>query len=134
MRADGRIPDSDALDARLEKRVRGWVPAVEAALVRHIEPARAARLALRHAATFPAPYRSMNDAEEAAEDILRLAALARSEEHTSELQSLMRISYAVFCLKKKKQKTHTISAHKIYTNTDNIYKKKIDREKVRTNA
>src|SRR3546814_5835650 len=29
--------------------------------------------------------------------------LARSEEHTSELQSLMRISYAVFCLKKKKQ-------------------------------
>src|SRR3546814_8399354 len=34
----------------------------------------------------------------------------RSEEHTSELQSLMRISYAVFCLKKKKDKcTHTIN-------------------------
>src|SRR3546814_10460227 len=32
------------------------------------------------------------------------AASARSEEHTSELQSLMRISYAVFCLKKKKIK------------------------------
>src|SRR3546814_10466384 len=31
----------------------------------------------------------------------RLASLGRSEEHTSELQSLMRISYAVFCLKKK---------------------------------
>src|SRR3546814_4649311 len=31
---------------------------------------------------------------------------ARSEEHTSELQSLMRISYAVFCLKKKKKKSH----------------------------
>src|SRR3546814_8146007 len=30
---------------------------------------------------------------------------ARSEEHTSELQSLMRISYAVFCLKKKKKQT-----------------------------
>src|SRR3546814_1976142 len=30
----------------------------------------------------------------------------RSEEHTSELQSLMRISYAVFCLKKKKKQTH----------------------------
>src|SRR3546814_8761625 len=49
----------------------------------------------------------------------RLAAAAggdpafRSEEHTSELQSLMRISYAVFCLKKKKTKTkdHT----KLYT-------------------
>src|SRR3546814_9688569 len=32
----------------------------------------------------------------------------RSEEHTSELQSLMRISYAVFCLKKKKQKNPKI--------------------------
>src|SRR3546814_7457395 len=32
--------------------------------------------------------------------------LRRSEEHTSELQSLMRISYAVFCLKKKKQTKH----------------------------
>src|SRR3546814_6523814 len=32
---------------------------------------------------------------------------ARSEEHTSELQSLMRISYAVFCLKKKKNKYRT---------------------------
>src|SRR3546814_9983461 len=31
----------------------------------------------------------------------------RSEEHTSELQSLMRISYAVFCLNKKKRATHT---------------------------
>src|SRR3546814_4474473 len=35
-------------------------------------------------------------------------ALTRSEEHTSELQSLMRISYAVFCLKKKKTKTWKI--------------------------
>src|SRR3546814_5221271 len=61
--------------------------------------------------------------EEAGEDITRLSGagdgdinrpfletvktrqtwLLRSEEHTSELQSLMRISYAVFCLKKKKQ-------------------------------
>src|SRR3546814_4113357 len=32
-----------------------------------------------------------------------IVAVLRSEEHTSELQSLMRISYAVFCLKKKKQ-------------------------------
>src|SRR3546814_6921314 len=37
---------------------------------------------------------------------------ARSEEHTSELQSLMRISYAVFCLKKKKTSS----------NPDNYYK------------
>src|SRR3546814_11297285 len=36
-----------------------------------------------------------------------LARLRRSEEHTSELQSLMRISYAVFCLKKKKRNKKT---------------------------
>src|SRR3546814_8560544 len=35
--------------------------------------------------------------------------VARSEEHTSELQSLMRISYAVFCLKKKKYKLQLYS-------------------------
>src|SRR3546814_3808876 len=34
----------------------------------------------------------------------------RSEEHTSELQSLMRISYAVFCLKKKKTQSNTHTA------------------------
>src|SRR3546814_6837685 len=41
------------------------------------------------------------DARRKAPEILRLAQ-QRSEEHTSELQSLMRISYAVFCLKKQK--------------------------------
>src|SRR3546814_8956789 len=35
----------------------------------------------------------------------------RSEEHTSELQSLMRISYAVFCLKKKNKQTHVQTTH-----------------------
>src|SRR3546814_9763435 len=35
----------------------------------------------------------------------------RSEEHTSELQSLMRISYAVFCLKKKKTTKYSTPAH-----------------------
>src|SRR3546814_4530353 len=38
----------------------------------------------------------------------------RSEEHTSELQSLMRISYAVFCLKKQTQTT-TTSQHNLHT-------------------
>src|SRR3546814_10732262 len=41
----------------------------------------------------------------------------RSEEHTSELQSLMRISYAVFCLKKKIHKRTETT-----TNTPNLYK------------
>src|SRR3546814_1060292 len=38
--------------------------------------------------------------------------LVRSEEHTSELQSLMRISYAVFCLKKKKKKKQSTNNSK----------------------
>src|SRR3546814_1826904 len=55
-------------------------------------------------------------AGEVADQALRIADAARlpagdhrSEEHTSELQSLMRISYAVFCLKKKK--THKYKKH-----------------------
>src|SRR3546814_2664795 len=49
----------------------------------------------------------------------------RSEEHTSELQSLMRISYAVFCLKKKKKNikqaktTHMINTQQLDTSTQN---------------
>src|SRR3546814_2068634 len=47
----------------------------------------------------------------------------RSEEHTSELQSLMRISYAVFCLKKKTKQLHerqnyyTLTIHQLTTDT-----------------
>src|SRR3546814_3453027 len=58
---------------------------------------------------------------EAAIRDVRLAIVAvRSEEHTSELQSLMRISYAVFCLKKKKDKKNNLTQvlytyHKTYT-------------------
>src|SRR3546814_8605346 len=44
---------------------------------------------------------------------------ARSEEHTSELQSLMRISYAVFCLKKKKKQKITHYQH-INSSLNNI--------------
>src|SRR3546814_1504861 len=43
----------------------------------------------------------------------------RSEEHTSELQSLMRISYAVFCLKKKKQHTYKTTKHIMHTEIQN---------------
>src|SRR3546814_9175406 len=44
-----------------------------------------------------------------------VSALYRSEEHTSELQSLMRISYAVFCL--KKQTKHTITTQQYTSHT-----------------
>src|SRR3546814_6611038 len=43
-----------------------------------------------------------------------IAAAERSEEHTSELQSLMRSSYAVFCLKKKKNRTYKLLSHVIH--------------------
>src|SRR3546814_4873550 len=56
-----------------------------------------------------------NDADRGAQaslrhlrDVLAVYGDTRSEEHTSELQSLMRISYAVFCLKKKQKKKDTI--------------------------
>src|SRR3546814_2894157 len=43
--------------------------------------------------------------------VTEIAVGTRSEEHTSELQSLMRISYAVFCLKKKTNETDQASIH-----------------------
>src|SRR3546814_6680964 len=55
-------------------------------------------------------------------DLLEIPAIlheevhVRSEEHTSELQSLMRISYAVFCLKKKKNKICIITLNIMVTN------------------
>src|SRR3546814_4007917 len=45
------------------------------------------------------------------------ARCGRSEEHTSELQSLMRISYAVFCLKKKKKQQTQLTNHQTTTQT-----------------
>src|SRR3546814_1527306 len=46
----------------------------------------------------------------------------RSEEHTSELQSLMRISYAVFCLKKKNKITYVTRTHIKYTHNNHTQK------------
>src|SRR3546814_5926910 len=69
-----------------------------------------ATLALLLPFTAAALWRHRYDVLREWRDILVLGALgmgvcgARSEEHTSELQSLMRISYAVFCLKKKKHR------------------------------
>src|SRR3546814_9885269 len=54
---------------------------------------------------------------------------SRSEEHTSELQSLMRISYAVFCLKKKKKNNTNIyytKPHLRISQPNNMHKKSIN--------
>src|SRR3546814_1107237 len=52
---------------------------------------------------------------------LRHGPAQRSEEHTSELQSLMRISYAVFCLKKKKTDKHNNTITNIQTTKTRQY-------------
>src|SRR3546814_2149206 len=56
-----------------------------------------------YATRFGLAINAIRDDEEKAEAMGIHTLRHRSEEHTSELQSLMRISYAVFCLKKKKQ-------------------------------
>src|SRR3546814_4808275 len=55
------------------------------------------------------------------------AAAHRSEEHTSELQSLMRISYAVFCLKKKKKTQHK-NKHSCTHNAHTLLKRRTKKQ------
>src|SRR3546814_4897205 len=55
-----------------------------------------------------APLRSATTIQESPKQQCAHTCYQRSEEHTSELQSLMRISYAVFCLKKKKTHNSTL--------------------------
>jgi glutamate dehydrogenase len=74
LRGAGEMPDEAALDVRLARMMRGWAPAVEAALS-DTDPTRATRLALRFANCFPQTYRTNNSADEGARDILRLARL-----------------------------------------------------------
>src|SRR3546814_4567168 len=77
---------------------------------------RSARLAFRPPVRLSG-VRRCNIRSRAADDAQRRSRRKRSEEHTSELQSLMRISYAVFCLKKKKkQKTYSITSKQVNTN------------------
>src|SRR3546814_2378384 len=100
-RADHRLGGADARGVRVSggSRRNRAIPAARAALVERCgkadldHPHRARDRAVRrtlHAVLFADP-----------EQISLFEMPQRSEEHTSELQSLMRISYAVFCLKKK---------------------------------
>src|SRR3546814_7888425 len=86
---------ADALERGFERREAGELAADMERDTAHLQP--------RQAGEAGEDFRRGVDAD--AELVLRLAGRdlgMRSEEHTSELQSLMRISYAVFCLKKKK--------------------------------
>src|SRR3546814_9639627 len=59
----------------------------------------------------PSGDQSLTQSASVVVDIVSTLPSSRSEEHTSELQSLMRISYAVFCLKKKSREMH-VSDHR----------------------
>src|SRR3546814_2279913 len=78
--------------------------------------ARALAALRRHIAFMPVD-RAMDGDIRAAVQLIESGELLRSEEHTSELQSLMRISYAVFCLKKKTKHHMT---HILYTEITQI--------------
>ena len=75
IQADAPNPDGGALDDRLNEMVRGWAPAVEEALIARVGSGRATRYALSYSNDFTEGYRTRTSAEEAAEDILRLASL-----------------------------------------------------------
>src|SRR3546814_10503303 len=95
------LASASALDGgrtSIEYRVTGMVP-------ERLTPQRAQ--ALERLQGRQGLVRELATAAEVSDSVIRglvKAGAIRSEEHTSELQSLMRISYAVFCLKKKKIK------------------------------
>src|SRR3546814_5528241 len=131
--ADGRRADGPAHVLRVSARWQPW--AAVAFPIGCCQSPVAARRAERQGRNGASPARIQSGRR----------IQARSEEHTSELQSLMRISYAVFCLKKKKKqnkkstKTKSKSKHKhskilqynnqlnnnntLTTQQDNIYQK-----------
>ncbi|MBO9576521.1 MAG: NAD-glutamate dehydrogenase [Sphingobium sp.] len=76
LRGQGQMPDAQALDRQLGTMLRGWLPAVEAALAEHGEDGRATVLAERFANAFPMAYREGAGPEEAALDILALQEIA----------------------------------------------------------
>ena len=81
-------PDSKLLDLQLNQMVRGWPPAVEEALIGLVGAARATRYTLGYSSTFPDNYRTRTTPEEAAQDILRLAALSSPDERGVRLYRL----------------------------------------------
>lgn len=72
-------PDANALNRQLDEMVRGWEPSVEEVLAPLVGPARATRLAMTLVREFPESYRSRTSASEAAQDVLRFAALEGPE-------------------------------------------------------
>src|SRR3546814_1508700 len=108
----GRVParlcgaETEGTDSNLIH-CRTVLAAVTVSLVRDLPMVERAGMPYFFERLPPSPTRIVNspsDGAGATRSRCPLAPTARSEEHTSELQSLMRISYAVFCLKKKTKK------------------------------
>src|SRR3546814_9726434 len=103
-----------------EMRISDWSSDVCSSDLPYLEPAPLAALFLGISSGFPFAMIGATLTTRLAQDGIEKSSvtafaltflaynLKRSEEHTSELQSLMRISYAVFCLKKKKTKQYDI--------------------------
>lgn len=85
LRDGGTMPDEALLDRQLHHMVRGWAPAVEAALADIEEAGRAATLTERYAHGFPQGYRVGAGPEEAALDILELHALDGAQDRRARL-------------------------------------------------
>jgi len=81
-------PDVALLDQKLDFMVRGWEPHVEEALGALVGEARATRLTMTYAAAFPPSYRARYPEADAAEDILRLDALADDRQRSVRLYRL----------------------------------------------
>ena len=81
----GKLPNEADLDRQIAEMLRGWAPAVEAALAESLSPTRATRLALSWASAFPPAYRERYFPREAARDILCLSALANPDQRAARL-------------------------------------------------
>src|SRR3546814_4762999 len=114
--AEAESWDRDRFVAVVRSRRVAWIVAIVAIVFAAI--CAAAVLALSPLKTV-VPYVVTVDrstgATEVTQELRGDKTITRSEEHTSELQSLMRISYAVFCLKKKKRLTTIINTARYHT-------------------
>ena len=87
------LPDRDqkvdeaVLDDQMELMVRGWEPAVEAALARLTDEKRAAAMLVRYGPVFPANYRSSYSTEEAARDMIGLLQMERDHSKVTRLSA-----------------------------------------------
>ncbi len=79
VRDGGTVPDAAPIKVAIDAMVRGWASHIETSLRGHVESGYAARLALRFADSLPQSYRDATSSDDAAQDILRLAALSDAQ-------------------------------------------------------